>query len=74
RSPFTVHRSPFTVHRSPFTVHRSPFTVHRSPFTAKRPTMPSRPRIHFVATGGTIAMRIDQATGGAVPALTGAGV
>jgi L-asparaginase len=34
--------------------------------------MSSRPHIHFVATGGTIAMRIDPATGGAVPALTGA--
>ncbi len=34
--------------------------------------MPTRPRIHFVATGGTIAMRIDPETGGAVPALTGA--
>jgi L-asparaginase len=34
--------------------------------------MLSRPRVHFVATGGTIAMRIDPDTGGAVPALTGA--
>lgn len=34
--------------------------------------MPVRPRIHVLATGGTIAMRIDPATGGAVPALTGA--
>ena len=29
------------------------------------------PRIHVVATGGTIAMRIDAAGGGPVPAVTG---
>jgi L-asparaginase len=34
--------------------------------------MPSHPRVHFIATGGTIAMRIDPETGGAVPAVTGA--
>lgn len=34
--------------------------------------MSPQPHIHFIATGGTIAMRIDPATGGAVPALTGA--
>lgn len=34
--------------------------------------MSPHPRIHIVATGGTIAMRIDPASGGAVPALTGA--
>lgn len=34
--------------------------------------MPPQPHIHFIATGGTIAMRIDPETGGAVPAHTGA--
>lgn len=29
------------------------------------------PRIHVIATGGTIAMRIDPASGGPVPAVTG---
>ncbi len=30
------------------------------------------PKLHIIATGGTIAMRIDPASGGPVPALTGA--
>jgi L-asparaginase len=34
--------------------------------------MASRPHIHFIATGGTIAMRSDQASGGPIPAVTGA--
>ena len=34
--------------------------------------MAKRARVHIVATGGTIAMRADPATGGAAPAVTGA--
>jgi L-asparaginase len=32
----------------------------------------SRPHLQIIATGGTIAMRVDPATGGAVPAVSGA--
>lgn len=34
--------------------------------------MSHTPRLHIIATGGTIAMRNDPVTGGAVPAVTGA--
>lgn len=34
--------------------------------------MPTKPHLLVVATGGTIAMRVDPASGGPVPALTGA--
>jgi hypothetical protein len=67
----TIASRIITHHASRITHHASRIT-HQHPVSMKRRTMPSRPRIHFVATGGTIAMRIDQATGGAVPALTGA--
>lgn len=33
--------------------------------------MTSKPRVHVIFTGGTISMRIDPETGGAVPALSG---
>ena len=33
--------------------------------------MGKRARVHIIATGGTIAMRLDPRTGGAVPAVTG---
>lgn len=33
--------------------------------------MPKKPRLHVIATGGTIAMRVDPVTGGAKPAVTG---
>ncbi len=33
--------------------------------------MTSKPRVHIIFTGGTISMRIDPETGGAVPALSG---
>ncbi|WP_423224800.1 asparaginase domain-containing protein, partial [Candidatus Amarolinea aalborgensis] len=32
----------------------------------------SKPTIHVIATGGTIAMRIDPVSGGPVPTLSGA--
>jgi L-asparaginase len=32
----------------------------------------SLPRVHIVATGGTIAMKLDDGRGGAMPALRGA--
>lgn len=31
----------------------------------------TQPIVHFIATGGTIAMKIDPATGGVVPAISG---
>lgn len=33
---------------------------------------PHRPRVHVVATGGTIAMRLDPGQAGAIPAVSGA--
>lgn len=37
-------------------------------------TGPALPRVHLVATGGTIAMRLDSDRGGAKPAVSGAGL
>jgi L-asparaginase len=35
------------------------------------PAAPARPVVQFIATGGTIAMKVDPVTGGVVPAISG---
>ena len=40
--------------------------------TSPRAAQIALPRVHLVATGGTIAMRLDPQQGGAAPAVTGA--
>jgi L-asparaginase len=34
-------------------------------------SLPTRPVVQFIATGGTIAMKVDPGTGGVVPAISG---
>jgi L-asparaginase len=46
--------------------------THRQISTEDMPTSSALPRVRLVATGGTIAMRLDPAQGGAAPAVSGA--
>jgi L-asparaginase len=53
--------------------HKRPHSVDvQVQIEAGCPAGAHRPRVHLVATGGTIAMRLDPQQGGAAPAVTGA--
>ncbi len=53
--------------------HKNPLSPVRLGGVAQEPGPgePARPVVQFIATGGTIAMKVDPDTGGVVPAISG---
>src|SRR5581483_7791525 len=53
----------------PYSIFRAGFRQHHGTLTNRTSRM--KPRIAIFFTGGTISMRVDPQTGGAIPALSG---